>query len=122
MDINCTLIIQCFNFGLAYVVLNHFVFKPVLACIMEERARHEQLENAITHSQEIIDGLELKRSRAWEHAQGDFKSYLMAIPYSYKRTSFALNYDYHSPTDAQIDAQAQRMHDLIMKKVSDDFK
>lgn len=122
MEINCTLFIQCFNFGIAYIVLDRFVFKPVFACIMQERARHEEMQKAISRSQEVIGELELKRSHAWKQGQKGFKSHLATIPYMHERAPVMQGYDYSSPTDEQVRVEAQRMHDFIMKKVSNEFK
>ena len=122
MDINCTLFIQCLNFGIAYVILTRFIFKPVLIAIMEERAKREALHNAIIASQEGIEELESKRNTSWKTAQNLFGTYLKKIPFVHSVIPFAYQYEYESATDTQVHAHAQRMHDAIMKKVSDDFK
>jgi hypothetical protein len=122
MEINCTLFIQCFNFGIAYVILTRLIFKPILACIGEERLKREALQNALTASQEAIKELEAKRASSWQSAQIHFGDSLANIAYQHHSRPFSYDYEYESATDAQVDAHARRIHDAIMKKVSDDFK
>lgn len=122
MDINCTLFVQCLNFGIAYVILSRLIFKPVVECILEERIKQDALERALRASQVAIDELEKKRNALWQHAQQFFGDYLRKIPYKQRIMPFSYQYEYESATDAQVDAHAQRVHDAIMKKVSDDFK
>jgi hypothetical protein len=89
---------------------------------MEERAKSEALQRAIITSQEMIKTLESKRSSAWQYAQKHFGTYLKKIPYQHRTMPIDYEYQYESATDAQVNTHAQRIHDAIMKKVSDDFK
>lgn len=122
MDINCTLFIQCFNFGIAYLILTRLIFKPALACIFEERAKRDAVQQAIKISQEAIKKLEAKRTDAWQTAQVHFSRSIQEIPYQHREMPITYEYGYSAATDEQIEAQASRIHDAIMKKVSDDFK
>ena len=122
MEVNCTIFIQCINFGIAYVILSRLIFKPILECILEEREKRETLRRAIISSQEMIKHLEAKRASAWKYAQKHFGTYLKKIPYQHRTMPINYEYQYESASDAQVDAHAQRIHDAIMKKVSDDFK
>lgn len=122
MEINCTLFIQCLNFGIAYVILTRLIFKPVLECILEERTKREALQDAITASQDAIKELEAKRASSWQSAQIKFGSSLQQIPSHHHAMPFNYEYEYESATDAQVHAHAQRIHDAIMQKVANDFK
>ncbi len=122
MDINCTLFIQCLNFGIAYVVLSRLIFKPILECILEERAKRDALQQAITTYQEEIRELDALRTASWQQAQSHFGSYLKTIPYQPRTMPFTYQYEYESATDAEVNAHAHRVHDAIMRKVTDDFK
>lgn len=122
MDIsfNCTLIVQCINFGIAYVILTRFIFKPVLVAIMEERAKRDLLSNAMHASQENIAKLETRRVASWNAAKNLFGSYLKKIPCTQRIMPFSYQYEYESATDAQVQEHAHLLHDAIMKKVSND--
>jgi len=122
MDINCTLFIQCFNFGIAYLILTRLIFKPILACILEERAKRDALQNAIVSSKESIKKLEVERTDAWFAAQSTFSNSLKNIPYEHHLKPVSYEYKYTSATDEQIETHARRIHDAVMKKVSDDFR
>lgn len=122
MEINCTLFVQCFNFGIAYVILTRLIFKPILACIGEERVKRDALASALAASQEAIKELEAKRANSWQSAQIHFGDSLATIPYQHHSRPFSYDYEYESATDAQVAVHARRIHDAIMKKVSDDFQ
>jgi len=122
MDVNCTLFVQCFHFGIAYIVLSRYVFKPVVECILQERVKRRALQNAIQISQKTIEELEAKRISAWKHAQTLFGAGIQKISDKRRLIPFSYRYEYEAATDTQVRAHAQRMHDAIMKKVSHDFK
>lgn len=122
MEINCTLLVQCLNFGVAYFILTRFVFKPVLEAILEERAKREAMQQAIVASQATIENLQIKRDADWKYAQKKFGQDLKKIPYELHAIPCLYEYEYESPTDAQVVEQAQYIHDSIMKKVTHECK
>lgn len=113
---------QCINFAIAYVILTRFIFKPVLICIMEERERRKALHDAISVFQKNINDLEAKRITSWEKAKNLFGVCLKKIPRVYRVKPSAYQYEYESASDAQVRAYAEKVHDAIMKKVSQDVK
>jgi F0F1-type ATP synthase membrane subunit b/b' len=122
MEINCTLFVQCLNFGVAYFILARFVFRPVLEAIFQERAKREAMQQAIVTSQAAIENLQTKRDAEWQHAQKQFAQGLKKISYEFRAIPCSYQYEYASPTDEQITQQAQYIHDSIMKKVTHECK
>lgn len=122
MEINCTILVQGINFGIAYVILSRLIFKPVLEAILDERAKREATQEAIIASQAVIENLQAKRAADWKYAQKKFGQGLKQIPYKVHALSYSYEYDYAAPTDTQIKQKAQYIHDAIMKKVSHECK
>lgn len=122
MEINCTLFVQCLNFGIAYVILSRLIFKPTLEAILEERAKRETTQEAIVASQAAIENLQAKRTADWKYAQKQFGQILKKIPYELHAMPCSYEYDYAAPTDAQISQKAKYIHDAIMKKVAHECK
>jgi hypothetical protein len=65
MNINATLIVQAFNFLIAYVLLRIGLFKPAVALIQAEYERQNQLRIMITHNHEGITQKEQARYEQW---------------------------------------------------------
>lgn len=122
MEINCTLLVQCLNFGVAYFILTRFVFKPVLEAIFEERSKRDAMQKAIIASQAKIEALQVKRDAHWKLAQKEFAKILTKIPYELHAMPCSYEYEYGAPTDSQVSQQAQYIHDSIMKKVTHECK
>lgn len=122
MEINCTLLVQCLNFGIAYVILTRLVFKPVLEAILEERAKREAAQQAIVASQAAVENLQAKRAADWKYAQKQFGQGLKKIPYELHAIPCSYHYEYASPSDAQVAQKAKYIHDSIMKKVTHECK
>jgi hypothetical protein len=122
MEINCTLLIQGLNFGIAYVILTRLIFKPVLEAILEERAKREATQEAIVAVQSAIENLQAKRAADWKYAQNQFGQRLKKIPYELHAMPCSYEYEYAAPTDAQVSQKAKYIHDAIMKKVAHECK
>lgn len=122
MEINCTLLVQCSNFGIAYIIFSRLIFKPILESILDERAKREALQHAIIASQDMIKNLELKHASDWKYAQTQFRTSLRTIPYHHHEIPYRYQYEYAAPSEQQVDVQAKRIHDVIMKKVANEFK
>jgi F0F1-type ATP synthase membrane subunit b/b' len=122
MVINCTLLVQCLNFGIAYVILSRLIFKPVLEAILEERSKREAIQKVIVASQAVVENLQAKRAADWKYAQKRFGQGLKKIPYELHAMPCSYEYEYASPTDAQVSEKAKRIHDTIMKKVTHECK
>jgi hypothetical protein len=122
MEINCTLIVQCLNFGIAYVILSRLVFKPVLESILDERTKRESMQETIVALQSTIENLQVKRAADWKYAQKHFGQSLKKIPYELPVMPCSYEYEYASPTDAQVSEKAKYIHDAIMRKVAHECK
>lgn len=51
MGISITLFIQALNFFAAYCVIRFFIFKPLVALILAQKAYHNGLEQAVVQAQ-----------------------------------------------------------------------
>lgn len=122
MEINCTIFVQCLNFGIAYVILSRLIFRPVLECILEERAKREALQQTIIASQASISDLKAKRAADWKYAQKNFEQNIQEIPYIITVKPCSYEYAYQAPTDAQINEKINYIHDTVMQKVTHEFK
>jgi hypothetical protein len=122
MEINCTILLQGINFGIAYVILTRLIFKPVLECILEERAKREAMQQAIMASQASVDNLQEKRTADWKYAQKQFGTSLRKIPYQLHAMPCLYEYAYQAPSDAQVSEKTKYIHDTVMKKVANEFK
>ena len=54
MDINATLIIQAFNFLIAYYILKRLVFVPSVTIVLHERAQDAQAQGRIVGSEKKV--------------------------------------------------------------------
>lgn len=72
MDINCTLVVQGINFFLAYLLLRHFLFKPVVQVILQEREEHTTLQRDIKERTSAITYQEQEKKVRWSVYQQTF--------------------------------------------------
>jgi len=73
--INITLLIQALNFLIAYMILAHFFFKPVLK-VMQKRANQELgLNHLVTSYHHTIKDSNAKKRQIWATAQAEFSKY-----------------------------------------------
>src|SRR5688572_11517686 len=65
MNINFTLVVQAFNFLIAYVILRSLLFRPAVQAITQERLQEKQLLYAITTEQDAVAKRELEKKDQW---------------------------------------------------------
>ena len=122
MEINCTLLVQGLNFGIAYIILSRLIFKPILETVFEEQAKKEALQEAIVASQLAIENLQVKQADDWKYAQKQFAHSISNIAYEPPVMACSYVYEYELASYAQIDEKAKQIHDLVMKEVVHEFK
>lgn len=74
MNINATLIIQACNFFIAYLILRHLFFKPVVAMIRQEQAHLDGLVGQLNDKRKTMLALEQSRQEQWRIAQQEFRN------------------------------------------------
>lgn len=72
MNINATLIIQAFNFLIAYLLLRFFFLKPAMAIIRQEQAHMDGLIGQVNEKRKLLLALEHQRQEQWRKAQQEF--------------------------------------------------
>lgn len=70
--IDFTLVVQAFNFLVAYFVLRHLLFKPAVAVVMQEREQEKGLLKAITSEQSALATYEQEKKEQWLFCQQQF--------------------------------------------------
>jgi hypothetical protein len=69
MNLNSTLILQGIHFGIVYLVLKKFLFKPVIDAVrIEERHLHD-LQKSIEHRQAMLRIAQHAMENAWKESQ-----------------------------------------------------
>lgn len=74
--LNITLFIQVLNFLIAYWILAHFFFKPVLSLIHNESQQAFFLNNSIVNCHEILKNCYVKKQKIWQSASSEFYKYM----------------------------------------------
>jgi hypothetical protein len=69
MEINITLIVQIFHFGIAYVLIDRLFLRSVCAHIAQEDAHKRQLEQQALQQQEQVDALTQQNEQDWKILQ-----------------------------------------------------
>jgi hypothetical protein len=66
MNINCTLLFQMLHFGIAYIILKRFLFKPTLSVIEKEADYERSLHKTIQERVTALVSKKQEMSQAWE--------------------------------------------------------
>ena len=74
MNINATIIVQIFNFCIAYWMLRIFLFKPVVAIIEHEKAQEQAIHDSIDQQRKSLEIQEKERLRHWYMCQEYFNT------------------------------------------------
>jgi hypothetical protein len=69
MEINITLIVQMFHFGIAYVLIDRLFLRSVCAHIAQEDVHKRQLEQQALRQQEQVDALTQQNEQDWKILQ-----------------------------------------------------
>lgn len=73
MNVNLTLLVQIFNFLVAYYLLSKFLLKPALNIIYEDINYKSSLRMAIVEEEEKLKKKELHKKEQWRKCQYFFK-------------------------------------------------
>lgn len=79
MNINATIIIQVFDFGLAYVLLRYFLFKPAINVIRREESEQEKIKSIIAQQEQSIVLKEKERQKNWYQCRSYFMQHRPSI-------------------------------------------
>jgi len=114
--INGTLIVQMFNFGVAFFLIKYFFFKPVLAHINAEDALQESLIATVQEHQALAVVKEQELLDHWKSVRRYFSEHAPSLRFSaraLKRPEIVI------PTfeDAEIIRAAQEAADALVKRV-----
>ena len=118
MEINATLVVQAFNFFVAYVLLRLLLFKPAVKALRQERDEKEHLESLITQREQGLDETAEEKRRAWQKFQEQFaqasppvKGARVVHPDVEPAKESAL------PNQNELNKLAQDLQEAIVKKV-----
>jgi hypothetical protein len=79
MDINCTLVVQGINFFLVYLLLRHFLFKPVVHSVLQEREEQATLQRDIKECTGAIEHQEQEKRARWLVYQQSFEQEVPSV-------------------------------------------
>lgn len=114
--INGTLIVQVFNFGIAFVLIKYFFFKPVLAHIAAEDSLQESLIASVQEHQSHVAAKEQELKEHWQSVRRYFAEH---VPSLRSTSIFSKRPDIVIPEfgASQINRAAQEAADALVKKV-----
>ena len=75
MNVNATLLVQMLNFFIAYWMLRHLLFRPVVAIIQQAEAQEQALHVIIDQHKKSLDIQEKERLRNWHACQEYFATH-----------------------------------------------
>lgn len=70
--VNATLVVQAFNFFVAYLLLRFLLFKPAVRALHQERDEKEHLESLATQREQGLVETAEEKKRAWQEFQKRF--------------------------------------------------
>lgn len=69
VDINATVIVQAFNFFIAYLILRFFLCKPAVKVIEQEQVETEHLQSLTEERTQILAQTVAEKEAAWKDFQ-----------------------------------------------------
>jgi F0F1-type ATP synthase membrane subunit b/b' len=79
MTINGTLLVQAFNFLIAYLMLRELLFKPLVVLIQQEDNNEQRLYDALEEQQQKQRVLQQKYHQQWTSYQDYFSKHMPHI-------------------------------------------
>jgi hypothetical protein len=104
MNINMTLIVQSVNFCIVYLMVRHFLFKPVVTIIEREQSEEQALHDIIDQQKKSLEIQEKERQRSWVLCQEYCTIHQPQLVH--QRQSFCDEIEYSSPTISSPSTQA----------------
>lgn len=121
IKINFTIIIQAFNFLIAYIILRKFLLKPVMNVIEHERMDFQGLLSTVNSRKVIVMQKEIEQKNRWISYQQEFVTHAPSFSLSNENASVFKNigpiFMPESLPDAVIENKAQQLATLLIKKV-----
>lgn len=77
---NATLIIQIFNFLIAYIIVRFFIVNPLLAVIQKEDEQEAALAHAIQERQMTVENKRNELEVYWSGCKQHFASHTPSVP------------------------------------------
>lgn len=75
MEVNSTLFIQIFNFGIAYFCIRYLLLKPAVALILAEREKQHLLTKTIDQHRAQLAHEEQRKKEEWAAWQKEFATH-----------------------------------------------
>ena len=116
--VNATLVVQAFNFFVAYLLLRFLLFKPAVRALNQERDEKEHLESLATQREQGLVETAEGKERAWQEFQQQFAQ---AFPPT--RGARVVHPDVEPAQEAELPREnelnklAQDLQEAIVKKV-----
>ena len=117
MNINLTLVVQIINFLIAYVLMRKFLFRPVVACLQEEKAETDGLRSAITDGQRIVDQRKIDKRNRWANYQSFFVKVVPHIS-TERVVTQDIAIELLEVTESDVEKVAQHMHKVLVERVN----
>ncbi len=73
MNLNITLVIQAFNFIVAYYIITKVFLKPGIAKVIKEKAHDKALEDQVAMEQAEKNRYQAYKEKRWHECQRSFK-------------------------------------------------
>ena len=114
-----TLIIQMFNFMIAFFVLRKFIFAPAFLILENKKIVNLQLQNKITTTEEKYRSLLVQQTQRWRFIQ---KSLIDMMPDGYQKICFR-TLKLSTPIDVHdsklSDKDKEDVENMLIKNLSD---
>ena len=118
MVINATMLVQAFNFFIAYLLLRTLLFKPAIKAIQEEQREEEHLKTLIKEREEKLQDIEEQKKQAWQEAQEEFSNATPEVKPEYiTKVDVEPVVEEKKLTDKEIEKLADDVQKAILKKV-----
>lgn len=115
MNINCTLIVQIFNFFITYKFLSALIFKPALAIFTADKNKIITIKNQLLFEEQTIEAKE-------EQARVQLHSFQLHVKEEHTISSPpvtlpCLSVEYHR-NQQEINELTAQLEDVIISKVT----
>lgn len=119
--INATLIVQAFNFFIAYLMLRTLLFKPAMKLIEQEQQEHKNLDKQISDREKALEEKEKQKEKEWKEKQAAFKEAAPEIrPTHVPYMQVQPEQEPTKPDEKELDALAKEVLQAVEKKVRHD--
>jgi hypothetical protein len=120
MNINFTIIVQAFNFLIAYFILRFFLFKPAVAEIDKEKVIESDLQMQIDQGHRLNNLLERENQNQWRIHQLNFSQQTpkVSTPELFVFRNIASEINAPMQDQTSFESAQQKIIEVIVDKVS----